>query len=143
MNQILVALRTALQSTATTSWFQSLGGRVYLDEAPANVQLPLCRYSVVSHDIEPIYQTDVKGWERLSIEFEQFFPHSSGAHVASLSAEALDGVLDNLELKPTGYDRVVLRAESRGVTAMDDDAIVARSTFRAIGVRVNTTPQTT
>lgn len=140
MYHVLVSIATRLQSTATTSWFQGLGGRVYLNEAPANVSLPLCRYSVVSHDIEPAY--DETKMERLEIEFEQFFPHSTGAAVASLSAEALDTLLDNVELKPTGYDRVVLRSSSRGVPEMEDDAVVVTSRFVAIGARVTTSPVT-
>lgn len=140
MYRILQAIKTKLESTVATSWFQTLGGRVYLDEAPANVAIPLCRYSVVSHDIQPAY--DETKMERLEIEFEQFFPHSSGAAVASLSAEALDTMLDNSELKPTGYDRVVLRSSSRGVPEMEDDAVVVTSRFVAIGARISTNPVT-
>lgn len=142
MIAILQSLSTKLTSTAATSWFQSLGGRVYLDEAPANVSLPLCRYSVVDHAIQPSFNTAIIGFERITIEFEQFFPHSSGANVAAVSAEALDGLLNQAVLNPTGYDRVVLRAESRGVPTMEDDAVVVRSTYVGVGVRTSTQPIT-
>lgn len=142
MQKVLQSLATAITSSATTSWFQGLGGRVYLNEAPANAQLPLCVYGVASHEISQVFDTSVCGNERFRFEFTEYHPHSSGASIAVLSAEALFSVLDNLELKPTGYDRVVIRAESRGVPEMEDDAISVTSMFRAIGTRIDTSQVT-
>lgn len=142
MYRVLESIATAITSSATTSWFQSVGGRVYLNEAPADTRLPLCVYGVSQHSIAPVFDTSLGGVERFQIEFTQYFPHETGAGVAVLAAEALHTVLDDLELKPTGYDRIVIRAESRGVPEMEDDAISVTSLFRAIGTRVSTTQVT-
>ena len=138
MYSVLANLATAITSSVTTSFFQTLGGRVYLDEAPANVQLPLCVYGVVEQTVEPTYDAESKR-ERFTIEFTQYFPHSSGVAAAVQNAERLDAVLDNLELKPSGYDRIVIRAQSRGVPGIEDDAVSVSSRFRLEGTRISTT----
>jgi hypothetical protein len=140
MYEVLKAIATKLYSTATTSFFQQLGGRVYVNEAPANVALPLCVYGIAQHDITQTYDGDR---ERMMIEFTQYFPHQSGLSLAEANGERLHELLDNSELKPTGYDRVTIRAESRGVPAMEDDAIYITSRFRLMGTRTSGTASTT
>jgi hypothetical protein len=138
MYSVLVNLATAITSSVTTSFFQTLGGRVYLDEAPANVPLPLCVYGVLDQTSQPTYDAGTRR-ERLTIEFTQYFPHSTGVAAAIQNAERLDAVLDNLELKPTGYDRIVIRSQSRGVPGIEDDAVSVTSLFRLEGTRISTT----
>jgi hypothetical protein len=138
MYSVLTSLATAITSSASTSFWQTLGGRVYVNEAPANVRLPLCVYGVVDHSIEPTFDVDTKR-ERFTVEFTQYFPHSTGAAAAVFNAERLNVVLDNLELKPSGYDRIVIRAETLGVTSIEDDAVSVSSRFRLEGSRISTT----
>lgn len=127
MKPILDTLAAAITSSASTSWFQGFGGRVYVNEAPANVALPLCVYGVIDHAIEQTFGSDR---ETFTIEFTQYHPHSSGVAVALASAEKLHTLLDDSALTAIGYDRVVIRAESRGVPAVEDDAIRTDSRFR-------------
>jgi len=127
MKAILDTLAAAITSTASTSWFQGFGGRVYVNEAPANVALPLCVYGVGGHTITQTFGSDR---ESLTIEFTQYHPHASGVAVAVAAAESLHTLLDDRTLTATGYDRVVIRAESRGVPAVEDDAIRTDSRFR-------------
>jgi hypothetical protein len=134
MRDMLRALNTLLADTALTSWYTSVGGRVYLDEAPDNATLPLCVYGVQRHDIQPVMDGK-RGWERFELQFVHFHPRTTGAAAAMLASESLQTLLDNATLNPTGYDRVVLRATSRGVPSIDDEAIRTVSTFRAIGQR--------
>lgn len=133
MRPVLIALSSAIAQTAATSWFQTLGGRVYLNEAPGDSPLPLCVYSVASHSISPSFAAGRK--ETFEIAFTHFHPHSSGEAVALLAAEALDALLDDKTLSPTGYDRVVIRSLTRGISEMEDDFIRTTSRFRAIGTR--------
>lgn len=135
MRTILQSLKTKLQSTALTSWYQSLGGRVYLDEAPPNITLPLCRYSVADHAITQTFENDR---EAATLVFQHYHTHRTGANVALAAADSLHDLLDNSSLTATGYDRVVIRAESRGVSTMQDDAIVTESRFRIIAIRGGT-----
>jgi hypothetical protein len=130
---MLESLAVAITSSAATSWWQSIGGRVYLNEAPGDTPLPLCVYQVASHSITPAFTSGRR--EVFEIEFTHFHAHSSGAAVALESAEKLDALLDDRSLTATGYDRVVLRSLSRGIAEMDDDAIRTTSRFRAIGTR--------
>lgn len=132
MKAVLDSIAAGITSSASTSWFQGLGGRVYLNEAPPNVSLPLCVYSVADHAITQTFGSDR---EAFSIEFTQYHPHTSGVAVALLSAEKLHTLLDDKALTATGYDRVVIRAESRGVPAMEDDAISTTSRFRLIAMK--------
>lgn len=132
MKAVLDSIAAGITSSASTSWFQGLGGRVYLNEAPPNVSLPLCVYSVADHAITQTFGSDR---EAIAIEFEQFHPHTSGEAVALASAEKLHTLLDDNPLTATGYSRVVIRAESRGVTSMDDDAIRTLSRFRITALK--------
>jgi hypothetical protein len=127
MKPILDTLAAAITSSAATSWFQGFGGRVYVNEAPANVTLPLCVYGIAEHSITQTFGSDR---ESIVIEFTQYHPHSSGVAVAVGAADKLHTLLDDNPLTATGYDRVVIRAESRGVPAMEDDAIRTDSRFR-------------
>lgn len=132
MKAVLDSIAAGITSSVATSWFQGLGARVYLNEAPPNVALPLCVYSVADHAITQTFGSDR---EAISMEFVQFHPHTSGAAVALDSAEKLHTLLDNNPLTATGYSRVVIRAESRGVTTMDDDAIQTVSRFRITALK--------
>jgi hypothetical protein len=132
MQALLQTIAANIASTAATSWFQGLGGRVYVNEAPADVALPLCVYAVIGSDISQTFGTDR---ESHLVEFTQYHPHASGVNVALESAEKLHTLLDNLAMTATGYDRVIIRAESRGVPAMQDDAIETSSRFRLTAVK--------
>jgi hypothetical protein len=132
MKAILDSIAAGIAETASTSWFQGLGGRVFVNEAPADTALPLAVYGVVDHRIEQTFGTDR---EAFSIEFTQYHPHTSGVAVALASAEKLHTLLDDKALTATGYDRVVIRAESRGVPAMEDDAISTTSRFRLAAMK--------
>jgi|LakMenEpi03Aug12_release.lakeMendotaPanAssembly.Ray.scaffolds.fasta_scaffold585912_2 hypothetical protein len=138
MNEFLRSLNSALVSTELTSWYQTLGTRVYLNVAPENATLPLCVYRVVDHIIEPVFATNKVSRERITIEFDQFHQTSGGVTAGLSASESLAVLLDNRELNPTGYDRIVLRSESRGVPEVEDDAIRTTSRFRAIGTRTST-----
>lgn len=135
MQALLQSIAAGITSSASTSWFQGLGGRVFVNEAPANVALPLCVYGVVNADIAQTFGTDRESYQ---IEFTQFHPHASGVNVALGSAEKLHTLLDGIALTATGYDRIVIRAESRGVPAMQDDAIETTSRFRLTAVKGTT-----
>lgn len=132
MQAILQSIAAGIAETAATSWFQGLSGRVYVNEAPADTALPLAVYGIVRADIEQTFGTDRETYE---IEITQYHPHASGLNVAAGSAEKLHAMLDNKTLTATGYDRVVIRAESRGVPAMQDDAIETSSRFRLTAVK--------
>lgn len=103
-----------------------------MNEAPANVALPLCVYGFADASIEQTFGTDRESYV---LEFTQYHQHSSGVNVALGSAEKLHTLLDGIALTATGYDRVVIRAESRGVPAMQDDAIETTSRFRLTAVK--------
>lgn len=134
MREMLRALSTYISDAAVTSWYSSLNGRVYLNEAPPEAALPLCVYGVTSHDITPVMQGK-QAWERFTLEFTHYYPVTSGPAAGMLAAESLNTLLDNATLSPTGYDRVVLRATSRGMAVTDEDSVRITSTFRAIGQR--------
>jgi len=55
---ILQSIAAGIAETAATSWFQGLGGRVYVNEAPADTALPLAVYGIVRADIEQTFGTD-------------------------------------------------------------------------------------
>lgn len=132
MQALLQTIAANIAETAATSWFQGLGGRVFVDEAPANVALPLCVYGVVQANIEQTFGNDRESY---AIEFTQYHPHASGLNVAAGSAEKLHTLLDGIAVTATGYDRIVIRAESRGVPAMQDDAIETTSRFRLTAIK--------
>lgn len=132
MQALLTSIAAGITNSATTSWFQGLGGRVYVNEAPADTQLPLCVYGIANADIEQTFGTDREAYV---LEFTQYHPHTSGVNVALGSAEKLHTLLDGIALTASGYDRVVIRAESRGVPAMEDDAISTTSRFRLTAIK--------
>jgi hypothetical protein len=138
MNDFLRALNSAIVDTAVTSWYSTLGARVYLNAAPEDAALPLCVYRVADHQIEPVFATNKQSRERFVVEFEQYHPTSAGATAALSASESLANLLDNATLSPTGYDRVVLRSETRGVPEVEEHAIRTLSRFRGIGTRTST-----
>jgi hypothetical protein len=138
MNDFLRALNSAIVSTELTSWYQTFGARVYLNAAPENASLPLCVYRVADHVIEPTFATNKVSRERIVLEFDQYHPTAGGVTAGLSASESLAVLLDNRELSPTGYDRVVLRSETRGVPEVEQDAVRTTSRFRAIGTRTST-----
>lgn len=132
MQALLQSIAAGITSSASTSFFQGLGGRVYVNEAPSNVALPLCVYGIVTANISQTFGTDREAYV---LEFTQYHPHTSGVNVALGSAEKLHTLLDGIALTATGYDRIVIRAESRGVPAMQDDAIETTSRFRMTAIK--------
>lgn len=138
MNDFLQSLNTKIVSTAATSWYQSLGTRVYLEAAPEDASLPLCVYRVESHEIEPTFATNNVSRERFTIAFEQYHATNAGITAALAASDSLATLLDNVTLSPTGYDRVVLRSESRGVPEVEEHAIRTVSRFRGMGTRTVT-----
>jgi hypothetical protein len=135
MNDFLQALNTRIVSTAATSWYQTLGTRVYLNAAPEDTQLPLCVYRVESHSIEQTFGTSNVARERFVVAFEQYHSTTAGVTAALSASESLATLLDNASLSPINYDRVVLRSETRGVPEVEEHAIRTVSRFRAIGTR--------
>jgi hypothetical protein len=132
MKPILDALAISIVQTASTSWYRSLGNRVFLNEAPPDAQLPLCVYRVASHQIDRTFDA---ARETIQLEFTEFFPHTSGASNAMASSAKLFGLVDGLQLQPVGYDRTVFRVDSLGVPEMEDDAIRTLTIVRGFGVR--------
>jgi hypothetical protein len=132
---IVNAIYTQLTTDQTAgSLYAAVSGRIYHLQSIENGTLPLLVFGVVS--CTPAYNFNGSVTETTLVEFT-IYNDAFGAGAAAIGAiEAkLLTTLDNVVLSPTGYDRLTVRCEQRGVSSMVEDAIASTSVYRCIGTR--------
>ena len=124
MNNLLTALMTKISGSAFSS---DVGGRVFLDEAPAGTEFPYCVFFIVSASPEKTfseYYTDTM------IQFS-LFSASAGATEITTMYKNLKALLDEcaLTIPPTGTatDTLIWMREAN-LTTMVEDITVADAT---------------
>ena len=116
MKAILDALKTRLATTASLTSIVST--RIYLDQGPADAELPLLVYRPTTVATE-----ETMGGVtlyRVTFQFQVFYANSgtTGIHTAS---DAIQTALAT-PLSPTGFDRAVFVRQSRGAPVFADDS---------------------
>jgi hypothetical protein len=116
MNNLLTALATKITGSAFST---ALGGRVYLDQAPAKPVFPYCVYFIVSGVPD---RTFSEHYTDVLIQFS-IFSASSGATEITTAYNNLVALLDECSLTITGSTLVWMREAN--LTTMVDEITTA------------------
>lgn len=115
---VLNALWTKLATTSGSGFVFDLGGRVYLDIAPEDSELPLCVYSAET----TLFSKGGGGTDHMMrVVFSLFDSADTNADIVA-AAGKLGSLLDGTVLSASGYDRVLCQRRSRGTPTLTDDA---------------------
>ena len=106
MKAILDGIWTRLSGSTV---YTTLGGRIYLNQGPADALLPLMIYSAPETSVETLFGGIVK--YQLDLEFTIFYDNSGTA--------------------ATGFDRVSFVRLNGGVPAFSDDSWSMTERYRA------------
>jgi len=119
MNAVLAALWTKINTTSGAGFLFKLGGRAYLDLAPADTELPLCVYTVGTQRFERGYSGSTMHVMRAVFTIYDSADTTSGLNAAQ---DDLRTLLDNAVFSASGYDRISCVLKQRGSPSQDDDA---------------------
>lgn len=112
----------------------AVSGRIYHVVAPENATLPLVVFGAVSS--QPSVNFDGSTTETVRVEFTIY---GQGFEAGAAAAQAIDdkllAAIEGQVLSPTGYDRLTIRCESRGVASAVEDAVGITSVYRCVGTR--------
>lgn len=121
---ILNALKTRLY--ATSSLTTTFGSRIYLDQAPANAQLPLLVYRATEDRTTPMFGMVM---HQIDFDFEMFFDNT-GSQTIHTGAANLASALST-PLTVSGFDRASFVRTAAGVPSRSDDAWSMTERYRA------------
>jgi len=112
MLNILTAIKSKFTGSALST---SVGGRIYLDEAPQGAQFPYVVYSIVSGVPDDNFKTDMD-----EILFQvSLFSSSTGATEIATMYNDLKTLLDDAVLTITGWTNVMTSRQN--LTTMTDE----------------------
>jgi len=125
VKNLLTAITTKTSGSALST---AVGGRIFLDQAPAKVIFPYIVWFIVTSNPEKTFTED---FENILIQFSIFSTASSAAEIADIYA-ALDALYDECTLTITGGD-ILLRMHRTNLTTVPGgsiDAPDASNSFR-------------
>jgi len=114
MNNLLTAIMTRI-TTGPSSFYNDVGGRVHLDQAPEDRQFPDCIFLVVVDVPDNSFN---KYGEEVSIQFSLFSASSSVSEISTMYTD-LKALFDDVVLTVTSSTMVIMKRE-RLVTFLDD-----------------------
>lgn len=112
MNYLLAAITTKLSGSALST---DVGGRIYLDEAPANVAFPYVVFFIVSGRPDKTFS---EHYTETLIQFSLFSSSQGAAEITDMYAD-LKALFDECSLTITGSTLVWMREQ--GLTTMIDE----------------------
>ena len=119
MDALLAAIYSKLTGSALSS---DVGGRVYLDEAPAGCEFPYVVFFIVSGVPDNVFN---KYGESVMIQFS-LFSDSAGATEITDMFNDLTALYDDVQLTVTGYNMIVM--ERQNLITMVDQVETADGT---------------
>ena len=119
---------------ATLGGTALLGGRICLDQLPADTALPCVVYAIDRMDTGKSFGDD----ERfdLTLSFTMYQGGQNGLDIYALSEQILSAL--TAKLSPTGFDRFTLTRVSCGVPSFADDCWTMTDTYRGVGYLLKT-----
>jgi len=114
MNNLITSIVSKITS-GPSNFYNDVGGRVYLDQAPEDRQFPDCIFLVVVDIPDDSFN---KHGEEVSIQFSLFSASSSVSEISTMYTD-LKALFDDVKLTVTSSTMVIMKRE-RLVTFMDD-----------------------
>lgn len=124
MKAILDGIWTRL-SGATV--YTTLGGRIYLNQGPADAMLPLMVYSAPETGVERIMGGVVK--YTIDIEFTIFYDNGGTTAIHTIADQLATAL--STSATATGFDRISFVRLNGGVPAFSDDSWSMTERYRA------------
>ncbi len=124
MKAILDGIWTRL-SGATV--YTTLGGRIYLNQGPADALLPLMVYSAPETGVERIMGGVVK--YTMDIEFTIFYDNGGTTAIHTIADQLATAL--STSATATGFDRISFVRLNGGVPAFSDDSWSMTERYRA------------
>lgn len=113
---------------STTSIGTTMGGRIYLSQADADVAFPLMVYDIAGVDISYF----MGGQARLTAEVEFRLHFSNKGELLQFTAtDQLSKALEN-EMTASGFDRVKMWRVGAGVPSFEDDSWSITERYRMV-----------
>ena len=114
MNNLITSLVSRI-TTGPSNFYNDIGGRAYLDQAPEDRQFPDCIFLIVADIPDNSFQ---KYGEEVSIQFSLFSASSSASEITTMYTD-LKALFDDVKLTVTSSTMVIMKRE-RLVTFLDD-----------------------
>jgi hypothetical protein len=126
MNNLLAAI-TSRVTTGPSNFYNDIGGRFYLDQAPEDRQFPDCVFLIVYDTPDNVFN---KHGEEVSIQFSLFSASSGPSEISTMYTD-LKALFDDSKLTVTSSTMIIMQRE-RLVTFMDD--IITKTATRRVKV---------
>ena len=123
MNNLLTAIMTKI-TTGPSALSNDVGGRVFLDQAPAGTEFPYCVFFIVSDVPEDCFAKD---GESILIQFSLFSASLGAAEITNMYKD-LKALFDDcsMTIPPTGTETdKLIWCRRANLTTMVDDITVA------------------
>ena len=105
MDALLAAIYSKLTGSALSS---DVGGRVYLDEAPAGCEFPYIVFFIVSGVPDNVFN---KYGESVMIQFSLFSDSAGAAEITDMFND-LTAIYDDAQLTVTGYSMIIMERQN-------------------------------
>ena len=105
MDALLAAIYGKISGSALSA---DVGGRVYLDEAPAGCEYPYIVFFIVSGVPDNVFN---KYGESVTIQFSLFSDSAGAAEITDMFND-LTALYDDVQLTVTGYNMIVMERQS-------------------------------
>ena len=105
MDALLAAIYGKISGSALSS---DVGGRVYLDEAPAGCEFPYVVFFIVSGVPDNVFN---KYGESVTIQFSLFSDSAGAAEITDMFND-LTAIYDDAQLTVTGYNMIVMERQN-------------------------------
>jgi hypothetical protein len=113
MDNLLTAIMTKISGSALST---DVAGRIFLDQAPAEAELPYIVFFIVSNAADSNFSDTI---DNVLIQFSLFSDSSGAAEITDMYADLI-ALFDDVSLTVTGYNTVTARRENL-VTSVEDD----------------------
>ena len=118
MKDLFTGIYTHFATTPHTSFYNAIGGRLHLEEAPAGTAYPYATYNLVVNSYDSSWTSS---FEEASIEFELFSDSTGGATQITAMYEKLKSAFDNPNfLIGSSYKLVRFRRTSAELMRLTD-----------------------
>jgi len=105
MDALLAAIYGKISGSALSS---DVGGRVYLDEAPAGCEFPYVVFFIVSGVPDNVFN---KYGESVTIQFSLFSDSAGAAEITDMFND-LTAIYDDAQLTVTGYNMIIMERQN-------------------------------
>lgn len=127
---MVAALRAVIRDEREVEGLTAtFGGRVYLDEAPADSPLPLCVYELQTERLDRM----MRGNDHVVRAVFRMACSADSSLTLYDAQQQLRTLLDGTTLKAEGYDRVFVKLRRLGVPIRDDDAWTVEDEYEMRG----------